>query len=372
MTPRFFKYFVWLILFVTFGCSTNGGYIVKGFITSDGTAAVKGTVYLFNGDMTVSDTAVIQNGKFIFRGKIAEPDIFYLMAEGSGAYTRIFLENERFRIKASLDNNLSNPEITGGLNQSLINAENQLQNELAKKYNFHALNSEYNNPLTGRERQKEIASLFEKIKNEVLEYQYSLMDQHPQSYYTLKFLAANVDKIPLEELERRMEHFYNSPLFEDNKDIERIVSSIARLEQIQPGKKAPDFTMPDQNGKPVKFSDIYKANQVTMLDFWASWCAPCRKMHPELREIYNRYNPKGFEIVAVSFDNSREKWEEAIREDRLPWIHLSDLQYWNSAPRDLYLITYVPQYVLVDSTGTILRLKISEAQAEEFLQSLFE
>ena len=106
-----------------------------------------------------------------------------------------------------------------------------------------------------------------------------------------------------------------------------------------------------------------------MLDFLASWCAPFRKMHHKLKEMYNKFHPKGFQIVAVSFDNSREKWEEAIKEDGLSWIHLSDLQYWSSAPRDLYQITYVPQYVLVDSSGTIVQLKMSEDHVMDYLNN---
>ncbi|MDD2420436.1 MAG: TlpA disulfide reductase family protein [Bacteroidales bacterium] len=372
MVPKYFKYFIWLTIIVFAGCTNNEGYVVKGYITNNNLAIEKGTAYLFNKDMSVSDTATITNGKFIFKGKLEEPDLFYLMIEGSGAHTRVFLENEQFEITATLDNNLNNPQISGGTNQKLINAQNEKQNQLARQYNFHKLNKEYNNPTTNRKRQKEIEKIFETIKEEMLQFQYSLMDKHPSSYYTLKFLADNIDKLPLQQIEERMEPFVSSPRFSRNKDLEILVSSVNQLKTIQPGKPAPDFSMPDKEGNLVKFSDIYKENKITMLDFWASWCAPCRKMHPQLKEMYQKYHPKGFQIVAVSFDNSREKWEEAIKEDSLPWIHLSDLQYWNSAPRDLYQITYVPQYILVDSTGTIVRLKIGEEQVQEFLNNTFK
>ncbi len=88
--------------------------------------------------------------------------------------------------------------------------------------------------------------------------------------------------------------------------------------------------------------------------------------------IYNNYKPLGLEIIAVSFDSSREKWLQAIEEDRLPWIHVSDLRYWSSAPRDLYQVTYVPQYIIVDSKGIILKRKLTEIEIEQYLEEILK
>lgn len=100
------------------------------------------------------------------------------------------------------------------------------------------------------------------------------------------------------------------------------------------GQPAPDFTVPDMEGNEVAFSSIYPGFKVTMIDFWASWCGPCRNFNPALVEIYNEYHDKGFEIVGVSMDNDKESWLQAIKDDGLTWIQLSDLAYWNTKPRN--------------------------------------
>ena len=92
-----------------------------------------------------------------------------------------------------------------------------------------------------------------------------------------------------------------------------------------------------------------------------------QEVHPRLRAIYEKFKPLGLEILAVSFDNSKEKWLQAIEEDKLPWLHVSDLRYWSSAPRDLYQITYVPQYIIVDSAGIIQKRRLTEIEMEQYL-----
>ncbi len=346
----------------------KNGYVVKGSILSDLSPIDSGTVYLFNSDMSVTDTVAIEKGRFVFEGKVESPDLFFLMVEGSSAYTQIFLENDNFTISASLDKNLNDAVVSGGENQSIKNREKQKEREIAEKYKFNELNIEFQNKSTTKERKAEIAAIFSKIQADMIKFQKQLMDEYPLSFYTLKYLVKNVDVLPVDETERRLEKFLTSEDFTNNGDIEIIISALSQLKLLQPGMQAPDFTIPDKDSIIVKFSDIYQANRITILDFWASWCAPCREVHPQMRSIYERFKPKGLEILAVSFDSSKDKWLQAINEDKLPWIHVSDLRYWSSAPRDLYQITYVPQYILVDSKGMILKRKLTEIEVEQFLE----
>ena len=242
---------------------------------------------------------------------------------------RFFLENDNFTISASLDKNLNDAVVSGGENQSIKNREKQKEREIAEKYKFNELNIEFQNKSTTKERKAEIAAIFSKIQADMIKFQKQLMDEYPLSFYTLKYLVKNVDVLPVDETERRLEKFLTSEDFTNNGDIEIIISALSQLKLLQPGMQAPDFTIPDKDSIIVKFSDIYQANRITILDFWASWCAPCREVHPQMRSIYERFKPKGLEILAVSFDSSKDKWLQAINEDKLPWIHVSDLRYWS-------------------------------------------
>ncbi|MHC1780271.1 MAG: thioredoxin-like domain-containing protein [Bacteroidales bacterium] len=366
------KFCVFAFSSVLAGCMVRGGYVVKGSILSDQSPIDSGTVYLFNSDMSVTDTVMIEKGRFVFEGKVENPDLFFLMVEGSSAYTQIFLENDSFTILASLDKNLSDAVVSGGENQGIKNKEKQKEREISEKYKFSELNIEFQNLSTTRERKAEIAAIFSKIQGEMIEFQKQLMDENPLSFYTLKYLVKNVDVLPVDETERRLEKFLSSADFTNNGDVEIIITALSQLKLLQPGMQVPDFTIPDLDSVVVKFSDIYQANKITILDFWASWCAPCREVHPQMRSIYKRFKPLGLEIMAVSFDSSKEKWMQAITEDKLPWIHVSDLRYWSSAPRDLYQITYVPQYIIVDSKGIILKRKLSEIEVEQFLEEFLK
>lgn len=361
-----------LLLLSLFGCVSRDGFVVKGYITNNKAPVDSGIIYLFNGDLSYADTTQIVNGKFTFSGKVTTPDLYYIMVEGSRAFAQIFLENDRFSLEASLDRNMKDIKIEGGENQALFSKETEKEREIGLKYQFDALNAEYQNPETPQKRKDEILEIFNKIKVEVKEYRLKLMDEYPSSYFTLKNILGSVDQFSFEEASRRLAVFQSDSHFAGNEDVKAILKAIEQMKLIQPGMKAPDFSIPDRDGNITKFSDICKANKITLLDFWASWCAPCRKAHPYIKEIYAKYHSKGLEIFAVSFDSSRDKWLEAIEEDGLPWLHFSDVRHWNSVSRDLYLVTYVPQYVLVDSKGIILKRKISESEIAQYLESNIE
>ena len=117
----------------------------------------------------------------------------------------------------------------------------------------------------------------------------------------------------------------------------------------------------------IKFSDVYSKNKVTMLDFWASWCGPCRAFNPTLVRIYKKYHSKGFEVLGVSFDTDKARWEDAIKKDGLTWPHVSDLKGWENAVGTPYMVKYIPQNVLVDQSGTIIKRRATEEEIEQIL-----
>jgi thiol-disulfide isomerase/thioredoxin len=135
------------------------------------------------------------------------------------------------------------------------------------------------------------------------------------------------------------------------------------------GAQAPDFSMNDPEGKPVKLSDF--RGKVLLIDFWASWCGPCRRENPHVVELYNHYNKKGFDILGVSLDRTREPWLAAIEKDGLLWHHVSDLQGWSNSAARLYGVSSIPHTVLLDKEGKILARNLRGEALTAKLRELF-
>jgi peroxiredoxin len=127
----------------------------------------------------------------------------------------------------------------------------------------------------------------------------------------------------------------------------------AKLDNLIPvGSEAPDFTQNSPEGKPISLSSL--RGKVVLIDFWASWCRPCRMEMPNVKKVYAEYHKKGFEILGVSLDQNKEAWTGAIKQDGLPWKHVSDLAFWNNAAAQQYGVSAIPYTVLVDRDGKVL------------------
>ncbi|MCH5599730.1 peroxiredoxin family protein [Niabella ginsengisoli] len=134
------------------------------------------------------------------------------------------------------------------------------------------------------------------------------------------------------------------------KDIQSQIDDVGKGGLV--GKPAPEFTLPDVNGHPVALSS-FKGKYV-LLDFWASWCKPCRIENPNVVEAYNKFKNKNFTVVGVSLDQAKEPWLKAIKDDQLNWPQLSDLQFWESPVVSLYGFEGIPFNVLIDPQGKII------------------
>ncbi len=142
------------------------------------------------------------------------------------------------------------------------------------------------------------------------------------------------------------------------------------LRHTSVGVMAPDFTQNDVNGVPVKLSSF--RGKYVLLDFWASWCAPCREENPNVVKAYNKYKDKNFTILSVSLDkpDARNNWLAAIKNDGLSWTQVSDLKFWNNEAATLYSITSIPSNFLIDPNGKIVAKDLRGGDLENMLEQV--
>ena len=209
------------------------------------------------------------------------------------------------------------------------------------------------------EDQQKVQAIYMEVDSMVNAAEKAYIDANPTSLFALDNLYGNFEYMDLDEVVNRIEAFKADMAFAENEVVKEIESVIEIQKGLQVGCTAPDFVQNDPEGNPVRFSDIYSKNKVTMIDFWASWCGPCRAFNPELVNIYKQYHRKGLEILAVSLDRDKDSWLKAIKDDNLTWKHVSDLGLWNNQVAQTYRIRYIPQNVFVDKDGKIIAKQLS-------------
>lgn len=151
--------------------------------------------------------------------------------------------------------------------------------------------------------------------------------------------------------------------------VDQIGAEIQAEAAFEPGNVAPDIVLPNPRGEELALSSL-RGNYV-LIDFWASWCKPCRMENPNVVKMYRKYQDDNFEIFGVSLDRNRENWVKAIADDGLIWPQVSDLKYWNSAAAKLYHITSIPHTVLIDPEGVIVANKLRGPSLEAKLEEIF-
>jgi thiol-disulfide isomerase/thioredoxin len=153
--------------------------------------------------------------------------------------------------------------------------------------------------------------------------------------------------------------------------VQQLISQAGASALLRIGDKAPEISLPDTDGKIVNLSST--RGNIVLLDFWASWCTPCRKENPNLVKAFNQYSGYGFRVFQVSLDKSKEEWLSGITEDKLSsWIHVSDLKYWNSVVVPLYKIESIPYNLLLDKDGKIIAINLRGESLRQKLAELYK
>lgn len=215
---------------------------------------------------------------------------------------------------------------------------------------------------TGASFYKSAIAKISALQDSAMKSKERFAEKNPGSYVSGINLYVLSDRIPFERLDKLYTDL--DPKVKQMGLISKLADKIEGKRRSLVGKTASDFSIQDINGKPVKLSD-FKGKYV-LLDFWASWCVPCREENPYLKTAYAKYKDKGFEIIGVSVDENGERWKKAIADDNLPWIHVSDLKRENFIA-GLYGVQPIPDNFLVSPDGKIIAKAIRGSQIEDVL-----
>jgi thiol-disulfide isomerase/thioredoxin len=192
-----------------------------------------------------------------------------------------------------------------------------------------------------------------------------LMGSHLVALWATNFLPAEKEMASLVDIADRL-----GKARPNHPQVQQFVNNLQRLQGVNEGAMAPEINLATPAGPTLALSSL--RGKYVLIDFWASWCGPCRRENPNVVKTYATYKDKGFEIFGVSLDQNREAWLKAIEADKLVWKHVSDLQYWNSAGAQAYQVNSIPQTFLVNPEGRIIAKGLRGVALDNYLAKLFE
>ena len=371
MKLKHFSFLSTLLLLLAACDKTPTGYTVSG--TAEGT--VDGdTVYIcemqgyFN--MIPTDTAVVKDGKFEFKGEIDGASIRYLIPTHKGEQTTLamfMLENAD--IKATLIKGDESEDhknvIESGPNGKLFEEYSKVTNKIEEE-SSEPWNIANDSTKTEAERQAAQATLDSLRKVRIAFDKKFIIDHVPSALSDLLFGYRGED-FTKEEQEEILKLFG-----EKQPDFPFYKSIMAQREAEKStaiGSTYTDLQQEGPDGKTVKVSDYVGKNKYVLIDFWASWCGPCRQEMPTVVEAYTRFHDKGFEVVGVSLDNEKDAWVKAIEKLQMPWPQMSDLKGWDNKAAAAYNVRAIPANVLIDADGKIIA---KDLRGEELLSKMAE
>jgi len=355
------------LLFGFFACTQAPSYQVNVKM-----ANAEGKAFLtqrIKGEWVKLDSSEFKNGECQFKGAVKNPEVYYLEVSSKKEKLIFFIENSPISITGVVDS-LGSAKATGSaVHQEFQTLQDKLDAMDEQAMALYKQSKEAGK--SGANNQSDsLMVLAENIFNDIDTQQKDYIKANPASYVSPYLLGRVYYEMEADVLESYLKGF--DPKLDSVPTIVMLKERIAKLKSVAIGQTAPDFTMNDAEGNPVKLSDIYSKNEYTLVDFWASWCGPCRRENPNVVAVFNSNKAKGFGVFGVSLDTDKEKWLKAIADDQLTWPHVSDLKGWKNEAAAVYAVSSIPANLLVDKTGKIIGRNLREEKLQEKIAELLK
>ncbi|RKR81321.1 peroxiredoxin [Mucilaginibacter gracilis] len=362
---------------------TPDGYTIKGKVGTYNAPARAYLIYELAGK-NVTDSTNIVNGEFKFSGTVASPISAFVVMDPTGVNlnqlrqskdfidaTDIYIEKANIVLTSA--DSVSKAVITG----SKLNDDNKKFKQLLAPFVARAkvIGEEYRSLSDAQQinptYQDAIAAKYRVLQNEETEALKKFILDNSQSYIALTTMQMLIKSgMDISSIET----YYNAlaPAIKSTELGKGFAGAFAELRVTAIGSPAPDFTQNDVNGVPVKLASF--KGKYLLIDFWASWCGPCRQENPHIARVYDHYKGQNFTILGVSLDKQEEKdkWLKAIKDDGLIWTQVSDLKYWQNEVSNLYKVSFIPQNYLIDPTGKIIAKNLKGDDLDKKLAEIFK
>lgn len=358
-----------LLLLVTSCQQTKeGGYLVSG--TLQGDLSDSTMVYLRKSDANLqpgeADSTLLKNGSFQFSGDIEEPRLYYLFVEGNRGAIPMILEEGEVEVRAHKDS--LNAAFVGGTPQNETYRDFlEGSRELARRGN--SINEEMRQAMSAQDtaNMNSLRDEYFELQQAGMQYEKDFVAEHPDAMISVLIVNRMVQSQTVAQDE--VEQLYEG-LSERMKNTEvgsGIREDLEALNRTAIGSQAPDFSAPTPSGETLSLNEVL--GKVTLVDFWAAWCRPCRAENPNIVRVYQKYKDRGLSILGVSLDRNEADWKKAIEEDGLEWNHVSKLQYFGEIA-ELYNVTGIPASFILDENGVIVAKNLRGPALEQKIAEL--